>query len=212
MKIDIDRSKSKLPNECDEVLFRNELQLHERVINSKFSTIEKNYIYNRPNPVERLTAFYRLWCLKESYVKAIGDGMGFDIKRIECLANSELLIDLNSKKYLVASDSQVFVDSKIVKNLKFYEQYFMNTIGDSKASNERPHLHIMTVCIVENEKVKESKSQAEASGVMNEFVEITLSDLLNAFVLSDKVDEKLDAELEDLWLKFDQKDEKPLMI
>ena len=59
MKIDIDRIKTSNPNDDDATLFEKELARHERVINSKFSTIEKNYIYNRPNPVEKLTAFYR---------------------------------------------------------------------------------------------------------------------------------------------------------
>ena len=71
MKIDITQIRASNPNDDDEVLFQKELEKHERVINSKFSNLEKGYIYNRPNTIERLTAFYRLWCLKESYVKGI---------------------------------------------------------------------------------------------------------------------------------------------
>ncbi|KAK3136060.1 hypothetical protein QOZ80_5BG0427490 [Eleusine coracana subsp. coracana] len=35
------------------------------------------------SPNEMLTEFYRYWCLKEAYVKAIGAGVGFGLHRLE---------------------------------------------------------------------------------------------------------------------------------
>ena len=73
-----------------------ELQRHERVIAGKFSAAEQAFIHGKPSPVERLSAFYRLWALKESYVKALGDGLGFDLKRIEVRARFFIYFDLHS--------------------------------------------------------------------------------------------------------------------
>ena len=112
-----------------------------RLIGSVFSHAEAAYVNNRASGVESLTAFYRLWCMKESYVKARGDGVGFDLKRVECLPASELLIDLTAsatatassssgkkQRHIVASDSRIFVDDKLVDGCRFYEQYFMNEL------------------------------------------------------------------------------------
>lgn len=208
MKIDITRSRIKYPNENDEFLFQHQLELLRRVIDSKFSNLEKRYIYERPNPVEKLTAFYRLWSLKECYVKALGDGIGFDIRRIECIPRSELLFDLHSKKAVVVDDSQILVDSKLVKNCKFYEQYFMYS-PDSKTnqySSQRPNLHIMSHCIVEDEKSLRDRKEEEQIG---EFVQIELTDLLKSISSIDNLEENL-AEFEEMWRIFSEKDEKPI--
>jgi 4'-phosphopantetheinyl transferase len=226
MKIDVTQIRANNPNDDDETLFQKELEKHERVINSKFSSLEKGYIYNRPNPVEKLTAFYRLWCLKESYVKALGEGIAFDLRRVECVINSELFIDLNSRKYLIANDSQLYIDSKPVKNCKFYEQYYINSF----ATNEKSHLHIMTVCVIEKtekEKLKDKKvsSQSltntsllttvgEIKTEMDEFIQISLSELLSSLVPLEKVDfddaHKCE-KYEENWIKFTQKAEKPFI-
>ena len=121
--------------------FAAELARHQRLIGSVFSRAEAAYVNNRASGVESLTAFYRLWCMKESYVKARGDGVGFDLKRVECLPASELLIDLTAsatatassssgkkQRHIVASDSRIFVDDKLVDGCRFYEQYFMNEL------------------------------------------------------------------------------------
>ena len=208
MKIDITRSKLKYPNESDQFLFQHQLDLLERVIESKFSNVEKSYIYNRPNPVEKLTAFYRLWSLKESFVKAQGDGIGFDIKRIECIPRSELLFDLNSKKGVVVDDTQIMVDSKLVKNCKFYEQYFMHS-SDSMLNlypSKKPHLHIMCHCIMESEKSLKEKKDVDQ---ISEFVEIDLVDILKVVSSIESIEENLN-EFDEMWKLFSQKDEKPV--
>jgi 4'-phosphopantetheinyl transferase len=213
MKIDVEKTRQMYPNDSHEDIYQKELESHERVISGKFSNIERNYIYNRLNPVEKLTAFYRLWCMKESYVKALGDGIGFDLRRIECLANSELLFDLNSKKPVVVTDSQLFVDSKLVRNCKYHEQYHMSS------HNAKTELHIMTICILfddtervtassttNNRQITTNEAQHTASNfVVNEFVEVSLKEILSSLVpLVDKSDQETAEIMESYWFKFSQ--------
>lgn len=49
----------------------------------QFTKQEWGYVKLGEGTLEQLTRFYRLWCLKESYVKALGVGIGFDLQRID---------------------------------------------------------------------------------------------------------------------------------
>ncbi|KAH3842146.1 L-aminoadipate-semialdehyde dehydrogenase-phosphopantetheinyl transferase-like [Dreissena polymorpha] len=42
---------------------------------------------------EQLNTFYRLWCLKESYVKTLGVGIGFEVKRLSFTLRDSLTAD-----------------------------------------------------------------------------------------------------------------------
>ena len=206
------------------------------MIESEFSELEKNFIYSKSNPVEKLSAFFRLWCLKESYVKALGDGIGFDIKRVECVPNSELLIDLIRKKHLVVDDTRLMVDGKLVKNCKFYEQYFTSSCANSAPkdnANNKVQLHVMTVCIIEKEKLTKASSSAGLSicspsssspnttsssihevirTEMDEFVELNLTDIVPLMMAIEKpVDDANTKEFEENWLKFTEKAESPFV-
>lgn len=219
MKIDV-RNRTSTQSETDEELFEKELTKHERVINSEFSDAEKNFIYSKSNPVEKLSAFYRLWCLKESYVKALGEGIGFDIKRVETIPSSELFIDLMRKKHIVADDTKLLVDSKLVKNSKFYEQYFTSN-NSSSTQTGRVQLHVMTVCIIEKEKLSKSSSSSSYSAAaaneiikteLDEFVEVNLTDIMPCLIPLEKPDETNAKELEESWLKFSEKAESPFAV
>lgn len=48
------------------------------IVEKYFTQIEKDYIYNRCVK-DRLEAFYEIWTLKESYVKAIGKGLNIPL-------------------------------------------------------------------------------------------------------------------------------------
>ena len=47
-----------------------------KLMKGQFVEGEWKYIHNFENEWTKLKAFYRLWCLKESYVKAVGVGIG----------------------------------------------------------------------------------------------------------------------------------------
>lgn len=217
MKIEIDeRTRINNPEDTEEAIFQKELNRHERVIESKFSNVERNFIYNKVSPVEKLSAFYRLWSLKESYVKALGDGIGFDLKRIEVVPNSELFIDLISKRHLVALDTQLYVDAKLVKTCKFYEQYFTNNLLNPKeaASSVKTQLHIITACVIDKEKNQSHSSSMEVRTEVNEFVEVSLEDILTSIISCtslDTIDESNSQEYEEYWKKFTMKAESSLV-
>ncbi|XP_014673350.1 PREDICTED: L-aminoadipate-semialdehyde dehydrogenase-phosphopantetheinyl transferase-like [Priapulus caudatus] len=54
-----------------------------RLMRRQYTDHEWVTILKNPDEQEQLCAFYRLWCLKESYIKAVGIGIGFELKRME---------------------------------------------------------------------------------------------------------------------------------
>ncbi|NP_001086383.1 L-aminoadipate-semialdehyde dehydrogenase-phosphopantetheinyl transferase [Xenopus laevis] len=54
-----------------------------RLMNRQFTEKEWNSIRSMNNDWARLDMFYRHWALKESFIKAIGVGLGFNLQRIE---------------------------------------------------------------------------------------------------------------------------------
>ncbi|XXG52743.1 hypothetical protein AAC387_Pa03g0977 [Persea americana] len=54
-----------------------------RNFSSCFTSLEWNKIINAGSSNAILDEFYRYWCLKEAYIKAIGAGLGFRLDRLE---------------------------------------------------------------------------------------------------------------------------------
>lgn len=51
---------------------------------SCFTTLEWSNIHSvGPDPIALLDQFHRYWCMKESYIKAVGVGLGFELQRAE---------------------------------------------------------------------------------------------------------------------------------
>ncbi|KAK8548334.1 hypothetical protein V6N13_054861 [Hibiscus sabdariffa] len=50
---------------------------------SCFSSLEWDRIITAGSNEDVLTEFYRYWCLKEAYVKAIGSGLGYGLQNVE---------------------------------------------------------------------------------------------------------------------------------
>ncbi|KAK1294979.1 hypothetical protein QJS10_CPA16g01199 [Acorus calamus] len=50
---------------------------------SYFTSLEWNNIINAGTSDEILVEFYKYWCLKEAYIKAIGVGLGYRLDRLE---------------------------------------------------------------------------------------------------------------------------------
>jgi 4'-phosphopantetheinyl transferase len=245
MKIDVERARAAAANNTSSDtaidlygLYEAELANYARVITSKFGESERAYIQARSNSVERLTAFYRLWCLKESYVKATGDGIGFDLRRIECSINSDLFIDLSGaaaspashrNKCLVVDNTQVAVDTRPVKNCKFYEQYFLNRVENSV--DHLSELYILTFCVIDQNSGEAASGGSSSGGsqpstptasvssgglcssgeaeLLEEFREVTLADVMSSVVAVEPVTPVNSHEFEKMWTEFSEKTEKP---
>lgn len=54
-----------------------------RIMNRQFTDLEWTNIRTAGSDWDQLDMFYRHWALKESFIKAIGTGLGFDLQRAE---------------------------------------------------------------------------------------------------------------------------------
>ncbi|KAK9961737.1 hypothetical protein ABG768_007137 [Culter alburnus] len=54
-----------------------------RIMNRQFTDLEWTNIRTAGSDWDQLDMFYRHWTLKESFIKAIGTGLGFDLQRVE---------------------------------------------------------------------------------------------------------------------------------
>ncbi|MGM9972451.1 MAG: 4'-phosphopantetheinyl transferase family protein [Clostridiaceae bacterium] len=78
-------------------------------LNRCFSKEEKDYIKNSINPNKE---FFRLWTLKESYVKAIGIGMSYPMKKVNFNNKNHLIVSNKVKcRFLLIEDNSNYVTS-----------------------------------------------------------------------------------------------------
>lgn len=174
---------------------------YEKVIRSRFSQAEKDYVYNRVNSAEKLAAFYRLWCLKESYAKATGLGIsggGIDPSKLEFQIAAELMIDPAKKTRFLVDNSKLVVNGKPKKECKFYEQYWVPNAN-------RFDLHIIAVCLIDADD-SDKLGKWEALG--DEFVEISAKDMFDEFSKSNPpctFDEAKSKEFDEQWTNFNKK-------
>ncbi|GAA6076504.1 L-aminoadipate-semialdehyde dehydrogenase-phosphopantetheinyl transferase, partial [Tachysurus ichikawai] len=54
-----------------------------RIMNRQFTELEWRTIVSVQSEWDQLHLFYRHWALKESFIKAIGSGLGFNLQRAE---------------------------------------------------------------------------------------------------------------------------------
>ncbi|XP_028275454.1 L-aminoadipate-semialdehyde dehydrogenase-phosphopantetheinyl transferase [Parambassis ranga] len=62
-----------------------------RIMTRQFTAYEWSTIQSAGSEHQQLAAFYRHWALKESFIKAIGTGLGFNLQRVEFHLTSETL-------------------------------------------------------------------------------------------------------------------------
>ncbi|KAM7399378.1 hypothetical protein PAMP_018653 [Pampus punctatissimus] len=62
-----------------------------RIMTRQFTAYEWSVIKSASSEHQQLAAFYRHWALKESFIKAIGTGLGFNLQRVEFHLPSEPL-------------------------------------------------------------------------------------------------------------------------
>uniref|UniRef100_A0A8C6TWQ1 L-aminoadipate-semialdehyde dehydrogenase-phosphopantetheinyl transferase n=1 Tax=Neogobius melanostomus TaxID=47308 RepID=A0A8C6TWQ1_9GOBI len=62
-----------------------------RIMTRQFTAYEWSVIQSAGSERQQLAAFYRHWALKESFIKAIGTGLGFNLQRVEFHVSPETL-------------------------------------------------------------------------------------------------------------------------
>lgn len=72
---------------------------------------------NSLNYQKQLARFLRLWCLKESFVKAEGVGIGFELSRIKFECDPSLTITESQ----IITNTNVYVDEELLEDWKFEE-------------------------------------------------------------------------------------------
>lgn len=76
MQVGIDIMKTTIPGSSSVPEFF-------RIMTRQFTPFEWSVIQSAGSEHQQLAAFYRHWALKESFIKAIGTGLGFNLQRVE---------------------------------------------------------------------------------------------------------------------------------
>ncbi|XP_078102469.1 L-aminoadipate-semialdehyde dehydrogenase-phosphopantetheinyl transferase [Sander vitreus] len=87
-----------------------------RIMTRQFTAYEWSVIQSAGLENQQLAAFYRHWALKESFIKAIGTGLGFNLQRLEFHLSSEPL----TQKY-VLRQTKMYLDEEEEEDWIFEE-------------------------------------------------------------------------------------------
>lgn len=82
----------------------------------QFTEQEWTQIRNFSEEYDQLTSFYRHWCLKEGLVKALGVGIGFELRRVSFILKTPVL-----KPNSITRDTTVMIDGKLDRKWSFLE-------------------------------------------------------------------------------------------
>nr|XP_057936330.1 L-aminoadipate-semialdehyde dehydrogenase-phosphopantetheinyl transferase [Doryrhamphus excisus] len=86
MQVGVDIMKTSMPGSSSVPEFF-------RIMTRQFTPYEWSVILSAGSEYQQLAMFYRHWALKESFIKAIGTGLAFNLQRAEFHLSSELLTE-----------------------------------------------------------------------------------------------------------------------
>ncbi|XP_032219986.2 L-aminoadipate-semialdehyde dehydrogenase-phosphopantetheinyl transferase isoform X2 [Nematostella vectensis] len=86
------------------------------LMRKQFTPREWRTVNSQPTEWTQLQMFYRHWCLKESYVKAVGVGIGHDLQAVEFNLPTRLLSTEE-----ITCDSQLYLKGSISHDWSFQE-------------------------------------------------------------------------------------------
>lgn len=90
-----------------------------RIMNRQFSADEWCCIRNAGSKHDQLAMFYRHWCLKESYVKAIGVGLNINLQTLSFKIHTKSL-----KQNELVTDTELFIEGQKVE--WFFEEMLLD--------------------------------------------------------------------------------------
>lgn len=88
-----------------------------RLMNRQFTSSEWNAIQSSGDELGCLSSFYRHWCLKESYVKAVGVGIGIELASLSFSVKAPLPAQFDHAE----TGTTLSVNGKIEEGWKFEE-------------------------------------------------------------------------------------------
>ncbi|XP_043850886.1 L-aminoadipate-semialdehyde dehydrogenase-phosphopantetheinyl transferase [Dromiciops gliroides] len=182
VQVGIDIMKTTLPG-------RSSIPEFFRIMNRQFTEREWKTIKAFENEWSQLDTFYRHWALKESFLKAIGVGIGFKLQRIE-FNISPLHLEVGK----VYRETNMLLDGEEEEEWAFEEsrldEYHHIAVALKKPLGLKPH----------NPQVL---SQGHAELTMSHFTFLTFEDLVASAV-------PLTPEDPSYWDNFCSKQEEPL--
>jgi len=144
----------------------------------QFTAYEWQTIKSQKSEWKQLEVFYRHWCLKESYVKATGTGIGHDLQALEFKINTE-----EFSPQTVVCDTEFYLNEMEMDRWRFEE-------------TKLDDLHQVAVALGPSPKTGEDKSSSTLK-----FKELQFIDVVSSAI-------PLFPEVESDWSMFESKKEK----
>ncbi|XP_033743156.1 L-aminoadipate-semialdehyde dehydrogenase-phosphopantetheinyl transferase-like isoform X2 [Pecten maximus] len=129
----------------------------------QFTAEEWQLIRSPTTDKEQLKLFFRLWCLKESYVKALGVGIGFEVGRLNFHLPS---LNIDSS---VITDTTLKIDGTAMSDWSF-EEHFLDNHSIAVAVNN--------TCKTPSEKLVNEDMNEELLSTAGEFKVLDYKDIM----------------------------------
>eukprot|EP00117_Sycon_ciliatum_P036111 scpid77668/ scgid2796/ L-aminoadipate-semialdehyde dehydrogenase-phosphopantetheinyl transferase; 4&apos; Alpha-aminoadipic semialdehyde dehydrogenase-phosphopantetheinyl transferase len=179
------------------------IQYFFRLMSSKFTESEWEYIRNGssispqtecalPNSPadcteqEQLGRFYRMWCLKESFIKADGKGLQISLQR---MSFTPVEPGLSPSENMLSVGTVLHFDGALSSSWQFHEGYLDDT-------------HLVCVCIGPEVTAANPLSSSPTSSMTNCFTHFTVEQLLDSVEEIHPKDRKW-------WNEFEPREEVP---
>ncbi|XP_029374230.1 L-aminoadipate-semialdehyde dehydrogenase-phosphopantetheinyl transferase isoform X1 [Echeneis naucrates] len=111
-----------------------------RIMTRQFTAYEWSTIQSAGSEHQQLAAFYRHWALKESFIKAIGTGLGFNLQRVEFHLPSEPLIrgqvSRQTRMHLDEEEQSWIFEESLLED----EHHVAVALGPADTTDSVPHL------------------------------------------------------------------------
>ncbi|XP_069747326.1 L-aminoadipate-semialdehyde dehydrogenase-phosphopantetheinyl transferase [Narcine bancroftii] len=157
-----------------------------RIMNRQFTDYEWNTINMAGDEWAQLDMFYRHWALKESFIKAVGVGVAFDLQRIEFH-----VLPLHLQEGQVYKETALFLDGEQEEDWAFEETMLDDSHHVAVALGKQD------ICGKYPAQVQETNGQERL-----QFVHLTFQDLISSAIAMGPEDPMY-------WKNFKAKEEKP---